>query len=104
MPNTKNAHVRTDTSKRRAPESLAEESKRLLDDPAFIRGYDTVHNGLVNALANIQHDGSESMDNYERELCRTLRTLHSLRRSIALGVQGQQLRLAEFKPVNPEDE
>lgn len=102
-PNTRNAHIRKDT-KRASPDVQAEEAQRLLDDPAFIRGFDSVREGCINALENIKHDGQPETDDYEREICRTLRTLGSVKRAIAMGVQGQKLRLAEFKPVESEQE
>jgi len=102
--NTSNAHLRRGTSKRQSPDVQAEEAERLLNDPAFIRGFEAVHEGLINEIRNLKHDGQEVTDNYERELCRTLRTLGSVKRAIALGVQGQKLRLADFSPQAPTQE
>lgn len=96
-PDTKNAHIRGDQSRRESPDQKAAEAQRLMDDPAFIRGFDAVKEGLVNELSNLQHDGSPEVDAFEREVCRSLRTLQSLKRAISLGVQGQALRLAEFR-------
>lgn len=81
----------------------AEEAQRLLDDPAFIRGFAAVYEGLINEISNLKHDGQPETDHYERELCRTLRTLKSVRRAISLGVQGQKLRLAEYHAHAPEE-
>ncbi len=92
-----NAHVRKRTTTRQSPDVQAEDARRLLDDPAFQRAFDAVKEGMVNEIINFKHDGSESSDNYERECCRTLRTLNGLRRALVLGVQGQQLRLADFQ-------
>ena len=103
MANTRNAHVRKASTKRRSDEVTSEEAKRLLDDPAFQRGFENVRGGLIRLLEEMQHDGSPEMDKYEREIARTLRTLARLKRTIALGVQGQQLRLADFKPQKQED-
>ncbi len=97
QPDTKNAHIRKG-GRRQAPEVLADEAQRLLDDPAFVRGFDTVRESMVRAITEFKHDGSPEADAYERECCRTLRTLTSLKRAIALGVQGQKLRLADFRP------
>ena len=99
----KNAHVRTASTKRRSDEVLSDEARRLLDDPAFQRGFDNVREGCVSLLENLQHDGSEATDRYEREICRTLRTMSRLKRVITIGVQGQQLRLADFKPQDKEE-
>ena len=102
-PDTHNAHIRRN-SKRQSNDVQADEAQRLLNDPAFIRGYEAVKEGVINEITNIKHDGQASTDDYERELCRTLRTLNSVRRAIAIGVQGQQLRLAEFQSQQKSDE
>ena len=94
----KNAQIRKDSDQRQSRETIAAEADRLLNDPAFQRGYKAVREGIIGQLEAIQHDGSESMEDYERELCRSLRTLHRVRRAIAIGVQGQQLREADFRP------
>lgn len=99
----KNAHVRTASAKRQSPEVQTDEARRLLDDPAFQRGFNNVREGCVSLLENLQHDGSEATDAYEREICRTLRTMSRLKRTISLGIQGQELRLADFKPRKKED-
>ena len=101
---TKNAHVRSGASKREAPEAIAGEAQRLLDDPAFIRGFEAVREGVIAEIENIKHDGQTETENYELELCRTLRNLRAVKRAIALGVQGQKLRLADFKPRESEGE
>lgn len=103
-PNTKNAHVRGEnTLNRETVEAHNEEAKRLLEDPAFIRGFENVKNGLVRELTDMQHDGSTQMRKYEAEVCRTLRTLESLKRGIAIGVQRQTIRLADYQPQTIED-
>lgn len=102
-PDTGNAHIRKGT-RRQDPDVLASEAQRLLDDPAFQRAFDAVREGLIHELEAIKHDGSEETDDYEREVCRTLRTLGSVKRAIALGVQGHKLRLADFRPVEQKDE
>lgn len=102
-PDTSNAHVRKG-GRRQSPDVQADEAQRLLDDPAFKRGVSAVREGVINELERIKHDGQPETDDYERELCRTLRTLKSVERAIAMGVQGQKLRLAEFRPVEPEPE
>lgn len=103
MPDTKNAQIRKkSTSRRQDKDVQAEEARRLLDDPAFVRGYTAVRDGLLYALENLQSDGSKESDDYERELCRSLRTLQAIRRSIALGIQGQKLRLANFQSKNED--
>lgn len=102
-PNTQNAHVRTG-GVRQSPDVLADEARRLLDDPAFIRGYEAVREGLISEIENIKHDGQPETQDYELELCRTLRALKSVRRAIALGVQGQKLRLADYRSQAPQED
>ena len=102
-PDKSNAHVRKD-SKRESPEAVANEAQRLLDDPAYKRGTELVREGLVRELENFKHDGSSEHEDFEREICRSLRSLRSIRHAIAACVQGQTLREAGFKPVNPEKE
>lgn len=100
---TDNAQIRK-TTRREAPDVKAEEAQRLLDDPAFIRGFDAVRNGVIKEIENLKHDGQPETENYELELCRTLRNLKAIKRSISLGIQGQKLRLAAFKPSGPESD
>ena len=104
MADKKNAHIRTSTSRRQAPDVQAEEAQRILNDPAFIRGFEAVKEGMINEIVNLKHDGQQATDDYERELCRTLRTLNSVKRAMAIGIQGQKLRLAEFQSQAPDGE
>jgi hypothetical protein len=105
QPDKSNAHVRKNsTSKRESPEVVADEAKRLLDDPAFKRGTELVREGLVRELENFKHDGSPEHEDFEREICRSLRSLRSVRHAIAACVQGQTLREAGYRPVEPEKE
>ena len=100
---TSNAHIRSD-SKRESHEVVANDAKRLLDDPAFKRGVDLVREGLVRELESMKHDGSPEHEDFEREVCRSLRSLKSVRHAITACVQGQTLREAGFKPVEPQKE
>ena len=102
-PDPKNAHIRRGGSKRESMEVKADEAKRLLDDPAFQRAYDAVREGLVNALAELRHDGQPETDAFERELCRSLRTLSSMRRAIALAVQKHKLSLVDFQRLGDNE-
>lgn len=102
-PNPNNAHVRGD-SKRQAVETVAADADRLLNDPAFIQGFDGLREATIKLIEETANDGSPEYVAAEREMCRTLRTLHSLRRRIGVCVQNQTLRLAEFKSVEPEKE
>ena len=102
-PNPNNAHVRGE-SKRQAVETIAADADRLLNDPAFIQGFNGLREDTVKLLEATAHDGSPEFDAAEREMCRTLRTLSSLRRRIGACVQNQTLRIADFKPIDPEKE
>ncbi len=99
--NPSNAHVRKD-SKRQAVDTLAADAERLVNDPAFIQGFDGLRNDTIKLIESTQHDGSPEFDAAEREMCRTLRTLDQLRKRITLCTQAQALRLAEFKPIEDE--
>lgn len=97
-----NAHVRS--GKRQSPDVMAEDASRLLNDPAFIRAYDAVREGLIAEIENLKHDGQDVTFDYEQELCRTLRTLRSVRRAISMGAQHQKLRLADFRQQAPDED
>ena len=104
-PDTSNAQVRGKRGSTRESKNVAaEKAQRLLNDPAFEAGVDRVRNGLVTALEELKSDGQPETEAYERELCRALRTLKSVTRAISMTVQGQALRLADFKPQQPEGE
>ena len=102
-PNPNNAHVRGE-SKRQAVETIAADADRLLNDPAFIQGFDGLKNDIVKLIESTVPDGSPECENAEREMCRTLRTMSNLRRRIGASVQNQTLRLADFKSIEPEKE
>ncbi len=97
-----NAHIRS--SKRQSGAVVAAEARRLLDDPAFNAGIDRVRDGLVAELENIKHDGQPETDAYEREICRALRMLKSLTRSISLTVQGEAFKAHDISLVRRGDE
>jgi len=101
QPDRSNAHVRR--GGRADPGVVAEEARRLLDDPAFQLGVNRVRDGLVAELENIKTDGSAEMEAYEREICRALRTLNTVTRAISTTVQGQALRMADFKPRTDDE-
>jgi hypothetical protein len=102
MVDTRNAHVRPEKSTRQATDVQANEAQRLLNDPAYIRGFDMVRDGLIRSLEQFKHGGSKEDDDWEREVCRSLRTLISTRRAMSAGVQGQQLREAGYRAHDPE--
>lgn len=114
-PDRGNAHVRRERGQRKRGEQeeprrreqtdvKAAEAQRLLDDPAFVRAREVVREGLLTELEAIKHDGQSETDAYEREICRALRTLKSVTRAIQMTVQGQKLRLADFRPQAAEEE
>ena len=96
MTDSDNAHVRKRQGRRQQPDVGAAEARRLLDDPAFDAAVGRVKGGLVDALEAIKHDGSPEMDAYERELCRALRTLNSVTRSLSLVIQGQAFKTSDI--------
>lgn len=104
MVDTRNAHIRKGESKRQSKDVLANDAKRLLADPAYVRGFDLVRNGLIRSLEEFKHDGSKEADDWERETCRALRTLISTRRAMNAGVQGQTLREAGYRARAPESD
>ena len=99
-----NAHIRPESSKRESTEVQASEAQRLLNDPAYVRGFNNVREGIIYQLEHMKHDGSADMDDYERELCRVLRTLTSTKRAMSLGIQNQPLREHNFRAKAPEAE
>lgn len=105
-PDTHNAHVRGRTSTRESAErsQIATEAERLFDDPAFQRALEVTEEGIINLIAASQHDGTAEYEAAEREMCRSLRTLRSIRRVISKTMQGQRLRVADFKATPPQDE
>lgn len=103
MVDTKNAHKRPEKSTRReSGEVQANEAQRLLNDPAYIKGFNAVRDALIRTLEEFQHSGSREDDDFEREVCRSLRTLTRTKRAMSVGIQGQALRDADFRPHPPE--
>lgn len=92
-----NAHVRQNSTGRKSPLAKAAEAQHLLDDPAFQDSCDELQKMLVTAIADLNHDGSEEDDNFEREMCQELRMLRKLKQHLGNKVQIQTLRTAGFK-------
>lgn len=80
------------SSKRDHIDTQAADIERLLNDPAFIRVYDMVEKRILEALMNNKHDGSPEFENFERELCRQLRTMKSLKSVMMAISAGRSLR------------
>lgn len=103
-PDTSNAHVREGA--RQKPDKLAADAERLVNDPAFLRAYNAVRDELVRRIESFQPSFGEGTshenDAYERELCRSLRTLSRLRTAIGGAPMLQLLREAGFRPKQPE--
>lgn len=104
--NRKNAHVRrgrrgnTVEAVRQSVELQANEAEQLLNHPAFKRGFDATHDAIIKMICETPSDGSPEFEAAEREMCRSLRTLYSLKMTITKSVQKQKLRLADFKPTD----
>lgn len=62
-------------------EAARSDAERLLNDPAFQRILDTYEGYLITAIKN-HKGGSPELDDKERELCRALRNLGGLKRSM----------------------
>jgi len=103
-PDTGNARLRNADSVRSSPDVQASEARRLADDPAMVRAFEIIRDGMIKGITDMKHDGSEGADNFERECCRTLRTLSSLKRAISLSGQLNQLRLGDFHPDHNDKE
>lgn len=103
-PDTKNAHVRRGSEKpQRGERSQALlDAERLMEDPAFQNAVSDMEHAIVSLIVETQHDGSPEADAAEREMCRSLRTLKRLPRLLQRKLQGEQLRLADFRPHDPE--
>lgn len=103
---TNNAHIRgapVADKKSREPSQLSKEADRLLNDPVFQRAMDVTEEAVLNLICQGRHDGSAEFEAAEREMCRTLRTLRSLRRVLTRTLQGEQLRLADFRSQPPDN-
>lgn len=103
---TKNAHVREPKrdEKSKAPTQETLDADRLFNDPAFVRSMTMMERGIVDLIVNTPHDGSPEADAAEREMCRSLRTLKRLPTVMTKLLQGQQLRLADFRAHAPNEE
>lgn len=98
----KNAHVRKG---RGDPRDLqAERAGKLLDDETFNTTFDDVRTSVIACIEEHKADGSQASEEYELELCRTLRTLRSVKRALILKAQGATLRAANFRPQPAETE
>jgi len=93
-----NAHIRK--TKRADSGVKAEQALRLLDDPAFQDAVEKVRREFTDALSDVNPEefNMERDAAFERELCRSLRTLNRVVRAVCLAYNGQKLRLAEFRP------
>lgn len=90
--------------RRRSPEVLAEDAKRLLRDPTFQRAIAEEERRLTFNISNAESDGSEAFEAQEREWCRELRTLCRLKRRIMQPVASQKLRDAGYKSGAPDND
>ena len=100
MVDKSNAHVRGNrgaSAKAKTPSQAALDADRLLADPAFRNAMSKVEDGIVNLIVSTAHDGSAECDAAEREMCRSLRTLKRLPNVMTKVLQGEQLRLADFR-------
>ena len=99
-----NAHIRKPQTSGEDQSIAADDARRLLQDPAFVRGHERLRDELIRIIEDGKDDGSVQFEEQMLETCRTLRTLKSLRRMIGATIQGAELREAGFKPRSPETE
>lgn len=90
---TNNAHLR-----RNSPGVIAEDTRRILQDPAVRREFEKMEREVVNALAGKAPATADEIE-IERELCRTLRTIRRLQTGMGVTTQLDDLREAEFQPL-----
>ena len=75
----------------------------MLADPQIGSALDRYEQNLVDTLASAQHDGSPEFENWEREICRTLRTLRRFRYGLNKTPQLDDLRAAGFQSSPAEN-
>lgn len=98
----KNAHIRS-TSRRQSSEVKAEGANRILNDPAFTESFTDLRENIIKAIENSEvYDGSPESENYLLEQCRHLVVLKNIKGMMTRRIQGERLRVAEFKPKTPE--
>lgn len=99
-----NAHVRK--GRKDAPDfsAEAEEAQRLLDDPAFQRAYHRVRDGLIGEIERYRSQGQPEDDAYLLEVCRSLRTLHGLRKAIGAADHRAALKAANYRSQLREED
>ena len=85
-------------SRRQSPEVTAGDAERLQNDPAFIKAFDETRETIIDALERLVINGTDEQVEVERELCRSLRTLGTVRRTLLKSAAGQKLREADFRP------
>lgn len=83
--------------RRHDPSVIAEDVRRLLAEPLIGEAFDRYEQALVDELASRQHDGSDAFEDWERELCRTIRTIRRFRYGLNKVPQLDDLRNADFR-------
>ncbi len=84
------------TLNRESMNAFSADVMRLMDDPTFVKLWDMIENEIIELITDPQNknDGSPEFDNFERELCRQLRTMKSLKRIMMAVSAGGSLREA----------
>ncbi len=98
-----NAQVRSPTLNRHSPEVVAEDTRRVLADPATVRAFAQMEAEIVDQIA-VAPNGTPEMEEMERELCRTLRTLRRLKGGMNVIPQMDDLRAAGFRSQDPDED
>lgn len=101
---TGNAHVRPEAQTKDAEsQQLAAAVMRLGNDPDFRRVIEKMRSETVRLIENIQTDGAPETEQYERELCRTLRTLHAFPRLFVKVEANERLKASDFGAETGEE-
>ncbi len=102
----KNAQIREEVKPQTDTAVQAEQSKRLLNDPAFKQGMAALESECIRQIVGLMQDGSPETAELERILCVNLRVIKSFPRAIAKVEQRQTLREHDFRPrvIEPEKE
>lgn len=90
--------------RRHSPDVVANDLRRLLDNPEVQEGFERMESELVNQLADAQHDGSNEFQNMQDEYVRTLRTIRRLKKAMWMPTQMNDLREHGFQSRAPVED
>ena len=87
------------TRRRESLDVKAEDVRRLLNDPVFVKAIADEERGLIAKIANHVCDGSDQSERQQLELCRELRTITNIKRRL-LTVDSAQILHEASQPSN----